>query len=310
MLKFALRRLGYMAITLFIITTVTFFLMNLLPGTPYNDEKLSPAQKEIVNEKYGLNDPIGVQYVDYLKKIATGDFGISFQYDNRPVTDIIGPRLGPSAEIGLYAMIIGIIAGILLGVIAAVKQNTWVDYIATLFSVLAISVPSFVLAVLLQYYLTVKWQLFNLPVAGWDGFSYAILPSIALSASVIATVARYIRSEMIEVLSSDYITLAKAKGNTTRRVLFGHALRNALIPIITLIGPMAVAILTGALTIENIFSIPGLGDQFVLSIRTNDYPVIMALTLLVSFLFIAVLFIVDVLYGIIDPRIRVQGGRD
>ena len=203
-------------------------------------------------------------------------------------------------------MIIGIIVGVLLGVVAAVKQNTWIDYLATFFSVLAISIPSFVLAVLLQYYLAVEFEIF--PVAGWEGFQYAVLPSLALSASVIATIARYIRSEMIEVLSSDYITLARAKGNTTNRVLFGHALRNALIPIITLIGPMTVGILTGALTIETIFGIPGLGDQFVRSILTNDYPVIMALALFISFLFITVLFIIDILYGIIDPRIRVQGG--
>ncbi|KAA1042586.1 ABC transporter permease [Macrococcus equipercicus] len=308
MLKFALRRLGYMIVTLFIVATATFFLMKLMPGTPYNDEKLSAEQKVIVNEKYGLNDPAGVQYVNYLKKVATGDFGVSFQYDNRAVTDIIFPRLGPSAEIGFYALVFGVIVGILLGVIAAVRQNTWVDYLSTIFSVLAISIPSFVLAVLLQYYFTVKYQFF--PVAGWEGFKYAVLPALALSAGVIATIARYIRSEMIEVLGSDYITLAKAKGNTTSRVLFGHALRNALIPIITLIGPMTVGILTGALTIETIFGIPGLGDQFVRSIQTNDYPVIMALTLFLCLLFIIVLFVVDVLYGIIDPRIRVQGGKD
>jgi len=282
--------------------------MKLMPGSPFNDEKLSAEQKAIVNEKYGLNDSVGVQYLNYLKKAATGDFGVSFQYDNKDVLGLIIPRLGPSAEIGLYAMIIGVTLGIILGVIAAVKQNTWVDYLATVFSVLAISVPSFVLAVLLQYFLAVKVQWF--PVAGWEGIDYAVLPAIALSAGVIATIARYIRSEMIEVLSSDYITLARAKGNSTTKVLFGHALRNALIPIITLIGPMTVGILTGALTIETIFGIPGLGDQFVRSIQMNDYPVIMALTVFICALFVAVLFIVDILYGIIDPRIRVQGGKD
>jgi len=282
--------------------------MKLMPGSPFNDEKLSAEQKAIVNEKYGLNDSVGVQYLNYLKKAATGDFGVSFQYDNKDVLGLIIPRLGPSAEIGLYAMIIGVTLGIILGVIAAVKQNTWVDYLATVFSVLAISVPSFVLAVLLQYFLAVQVQWF--PVAGWEGIDYAVLPAIALSAGVIATIARYIRSEMIEVLSSDYITLARAKGNSTTKVLFGHALRNALIPIITLIGPMTVGILTGALTIETIFGIPGLGDQFVRSIQMNDYPVIMALTVFICALFVAVLFIVDILYGIIDPRIRVQGGKD
>lgn len=308
MLKYTIKRISYMLLTLFIVTTATFFLMKLMPGSPFNDEKLSAEQKAIVNEKYGLNDPVGVQYLNYLKKAATGDFGVSFQYDNKDVLGLIIPRLGPSAEIGLYAMIIGVTLGIILGVIAAVKQNTWVDYLATVFSVLAISVPSFVLAVLLQYFLAVKVQWF--PVAGWEGIDYAVLPAIALSAGVIATIARYIRSEMIEVLSSDYITLARAKGNSTTKVLFGHALRNALIPIITLIGPMTVSILTGALTIETIFGIPGLGDQLVRSIQMNDYPVIMALTVFICALFVAVLFIVDILYGIIDPRIRVQGGKD
>ncbi|QYA43176.1 ABC transporter permease [Macrococcoides bohemicum] len=308
MLKYTIKRISYMLLTLFIVTTATFFLMKLMPGSPFNDEKLSAEQKAIVNEKYGLNDSVGVQYLNYLKKAATGDFGVSFQYDNKDVLGLIIPRLGPSAEIGLYAMIIGVTLGIILGVIAAVKQNTWVDYLATVFSVLAISVPSFVLAVLLQYFLAVKVQWF--PVAGWEGINYAVLPAIALSAGVIATIARYIRSEMIEVLSSDYITLARAKGNSTTKVLFGHALRNALIPIITLIGPMTVGILTGALTIETIFGIPGLGDQFVRSIQMNDYPVIMALTVFICALFVAVLFIVDILYGIIDPRIRVQGGKD
>lgn len=308
MLKFAAKRLLYMVITLFIVITATFFLMKLMPGSPYNDEKLSPEQKQIVNEKYGLNDPVGVQYLNYMKNVAKGDFGNSFQYDNKSVTGLILPRLGPSAEIGSYAMILGVIVGILLGVMAAVRQNSWLDYFATFLSVIAISVPSFVLAALLQYFLTVKVQMF--PTAGFESFQYAVLPALALSAGVVATVARYIRSEMIEVLSSDYITLAKGKGMSSSKVLFGHALRNALIPIITLIGPMAVGILTGALTIETIFAIPGLGEQFVRSIQMNDYPVIMALTILVSFLFIAVLFIVDILYGIIDPRIRVQGGNN
>lgn len=204
-------------------------------------------------------------------------------------------------------MVIGVILGLILGVAAATKQNTWVDYSSTVISVIAVSVPSFVLAVLLQYVFSVRLRWF--PVAGWEGISTAILPSLALSASVLATVARYIRAEMIEVLSSDYILLARAKGNSMMRVLFGHALRNALIPVITIIVPMLAGILTGTLTIENIFGVPGLGDQFVRSIQTNDFSVIMATTLLFSTLFIVSIFIVDILYGIIDPRIRVQGGK-
>ncbi|EGQ4039718.1 ABC transporter permease subunit [Staphylococcus pseudintermedius] len=307
MLRYTLKRLLYMVISLFIIVTITFFLMKLMPGSPFNDEKLSEQQKTILNEKYGLNDPLPVQYGNYMKNVVKGDFGNSFQYDNQPVWDLIKPRLVPSFQMGLFAMVIGVILGVILGVIAATRQNTWVDYLATFISVIAISVPSFVLAVLLQYVFAVRLQWF--PVAGWEGLSTAILPSLALSAVVLATVARYIRAEMIEVLSSDYILLARAKGNSTARVLFGHALRNALIPVVTILVPMLASILTGTLTIENIFGVPGLGDQFVRSITTNDFSVIMAITLLFSALFIASIFIVDVLYGLIDPRIRLQGGK-
>ncbi|EGQ3262319.1 ABC transporter permease [Staphylococcus pseudintermedius] len=307
MLRYTLKRLLYMVISLFIIVTITFFLMKLMPGSPFNDEKLSEQQKTILNEKYGLNDPLPVQYGNYMKNVVKGDFGNSFQYDNQPVWDLIKPRLVPSFQMGLFAMVIGVILGVILGVIAATRQNTWVDYLATFISVIAISVPSFVLAVLLQYVFAVRLQWF--PVAGWEGLSTAILPSLALSAVVLATVARYIRAEMIEVLSSDYILLTRAKGNSTARVLFGHALRNALIPVVTILVPMLASILTGTLTIENIFGVPGLGDQFVRSITTNDFSVIMAITLLFSTLFIASIFIVDVLYGLIDPRIRLQGGK-
>ncbi|AJC96608.1 oligopeptide ABC transporter permease [Staphylococcus hyicus] len=307
MLRYTIKRLLYMVISLFIIISITFFLMKLMPGSPFNDEKLSEEQKTMLNEKYGLNDPLPIQYGNYMANVVKGDFGNSFQYDNQPVWDLIKPRLVPSFQMGLFSMIIGVILGLLLGVVAATRQNTWVDYLATFISVIAISVPSFVLAVLLQYVFAVRLQWF--PVAGWEGISTAILPSLALSAVVVATVARYIRAEMIEVLSSDYILLARAKGNSTQRVLFGHALRNALIPVITILVPMLASILTGTLTIENIFGVPGLGDQFVRSITTNDFSVIMAITLLFSTLFIVSIFIVDILYGLIDPRIRLQGGK-
>lgn len=307
MTKYVLKRLCYMFVSLFIVITITFFLMKLMPGSPFNDTKLNAQQKEILNEKYGLNDPVALQYVNYLKNVVTGDFGNSFQYHNMPVWDLVKPRLIPSMEMGITAMVIGVVLGLVLGVAAATKQNTWVEYTTTIISVIAVSVPSFVLAVLLQYVFAVKLEWF--PVAGWEGFSTAILPSLALSATVLATVARYIRAEMIEVLSSDYILLARAKGNSTLKVLFGHALRNALIPIITIIVPMLAGILTGTLTIENIFGVPGLGDQFVRSITTNDFSVIMATTILFSTLFIVSIFIVDILYGVIDPRIRVQGGK-
>jgi oligopeptide transport system permease protein len=308
MARYTLQRFIYMLITLFIIASATFFLMKLLPGSPLtNQEKLTPEQKEIILEKYGLNDPVPVQYVNYLKNLVQGDLGVSFQYDNRPVTELIAERIGPSAQLGFQAIVFGTIVGLLLGIFAAIRHNSAGDYFATVLSVLGISIPSFVFAALLQYYVGVKLQW--LPVAFWEGFEYTILPTIALSMGVIANIARFTRTEMLEVLSSDYILTAKAKGVSQAGVIFKHAIRNALIPIVTILGPMAVNLMTGTLVVEQIFSVPGLGEQFVRSIGLNDYTVIMGTTIFYSALLILVIFIVDILYGVIDPRIRLAGGK-
>lgn len=307
MLRYSLQRIMYMIITLFIIASATFFLMKLLPGTPLsNPDKLTEEQKEIVMEQYGLNDPIAVQYARYMGGLVTGDLGTSFKYDNRPVTQMIGDRIGPSAQLGFQALVLGVLTGLLLGIIAALRNNTWVDYTATVFSVIGMSVPSFVFGALLSYYVGVKLQW--LPPALWDGPLYTILPTIALSVGVTASIARFTRSELLEVLSSEYIVTAQAKGLSQSVIMWKHALRNALIPVITILGPMAVNLMTGTLVIEQIFAIPGLGSQFVNSIMTNDYSLIMGITLFYSALLIFIIFIVDILYGIIDPRIRLAGG--
>ncbi|TYR77795.1 ABC transporter permease [Rossellomorea vietnamensis] len=308
MIKYTLKRLAYMFLTLIIIATATFFLMKLLPGSPLsNQEKLTPEQQEIILEKYGLNDPLPVQYVTYMTNLAQGDLGLSFQYDNRPVTQIIGQRIGPSAQLGFQAIVLGTIVGLALGIIAALRHNSWVDYGATTLAVLGISIPAFVFAGLLQYWVGV--ELGWLPVALWGGFEYTILPTLALTVGVVATIARFMRTEMLEVLGSDYILLAKAKGITKTATVLKHGVRNAMIPIITILGPMTVGIMTGTLVIEQIFAVPGLGFQFVNSINTSDYTVIMGVTLFYSALFIGVIFLVDILYGIIDPRIRLAGGK-
>ncbi|WP_335869974.1 oligopeptide ABC transporter permease [Bacillus sp. 2205SS5-2] len=308
MVKYTIQRLGYMIITLLIIATATFFLMKLLPGSPLtNQERLSPAQQEIILEKYGLNDPLPVQYVKYMANLAQGDLGVSFQYDNRPVSKIITERIGPSAQLGFQAMVLGTLLGLGLGILAAIKHNTFWDYGSTIIAVIGISIPSFVFAALLQYYVGVELRW--LPVALWEGWEYSILPTLSLTVFVIAQIARFMRTEMLEVLGSDYILLARAKGISRTAIVFKHAIRNALIPVITIIGPMTVALMTGTLVIEQIFAVPGLGPQFVSSINTNDYTVIMGTTLFYSFLFIAVIFLVDILYGVVDPRIRLAGGK-
>ncbi|PWU67725.1 oligopeptide ABC transporter permease [Gracilibacillus dipsosauri] len=310
MAKYITKRVIYMVITLFIIISATFFLMKMMPGSPFNNigGKLTVEQEAFLMEQYGLDEPVPVQYVKYITGIFRGDLGVSFQYDNRPVTDIILDRIGPSAHLGAQALIIGSILGIILGMFAAIRHNTWVDYTSNILAVIGISIPSFVFAGLLQYYLAVKWRLF--PVSFWESPIYSVLPTIALMIFPMAICARFMRTEMLEVLGSDYIELARAKGVSNRIVMFKHALRNALIPVITVLGPMTVSLMTGTLVIEQIFAIPGIGEQFVISISTNDYPVIMGTTILFAILFVLVILIVDLLYGLIDPRIRIAGGKD
>lgn len=307
MIKYTSKRLIYMILTLFVIASLTFFLMKLLPGTPFtNQEKMSTEQRHIVSAKYGLNDPVPVQYVHYIFNMCKGDFGISFQFNNQSVTGLILNRIGPSMQLGLQALVFGSILGTLLGCVAAVFQNTWADTASTLIAIIGKSIPSFVFAALLQYIFGVKLAV--LPVAFWSGPSYTVLPTIALMMFPLAIAARFMRTELIDVLGSDYILLARAKGNSRREVTLKHAIRNALIPLITMLGPLAVGLMTGSMVVEQIFAIPGIGEQFVKSIQVNDYPMIMGTTMLYSVMLVIVIFIVDILYGIIDPRIRIEGG--
>ena len=306
--KYILKRIFYMIITLFLIATITFFLMKLLPGSPYaNEENLTDAQLQIMNAKYGLDKPVWMQYFIYLGGLVRLDLGMSFQY-NSTVLNLLSSRVGPSFQIGLQALIFGMGMGTLLGLVAAMKQNTIVDTGATFFAIIGRSVPSFVFAVVLQLVFGVIFPI--LPIALWNqGFISSILPTLALSISPVADSARFIRTEMVEVLQSDYMELARAKGLNRMEVVMRHGVRNALIPLVTIAGPMLVGLMTGSMVIENIFAIPGIGEQFVKSILTNDYPTIMGVTMMYSFLLVVTILIVDLLYGFIDPRIRLtQGG--
>ena len=306
--KYILKRIFYMIVTLFLIATITFFLMKLLPGSPYaNEENLTDAQLQIMNAKYGLDKPVWMQYFIYLGGLVRLDLGMSFQY-NSTVLNLLSSRVGPSFQIGLQALIFGMGMGTLLGLVAAMKQNTIVDTGATFFAIIGRSVPSFVFAVVLQLVFGVIFPI--LPIALWNqGFISSILPTLALSISPVADSARFIRTEMVEVLQSDYMELARAKGLSRMEVVMKHGVRNALIPLVTIAGPMLVGLMIGSMVIENIFAIPGIGEQFVKSILTNDYPTIMGVTMMYSFLLVVTILIVDLLYGFIDPRIRLtQGG--
>ena len=303
MAKYLLKRIFYMILTLFLVATITFFLMKMMPGSPYaNEAKMTATQKAIMNKQYGLDKPVIEQYITYLAGAAHGDFGISFQYSNQPVSSLIGARLGASAQLGLQSLVVGIILGIIIGSIAAMNQGTWIDSTATIVSIIGKSVPNFVLAVLLQYYIGLKLGWF--PIAGWGEAAQTIMPTIALSVGPLAETARFIRTEMVDTLSSDYVELGKAKGLSRIEVIRKHTLRNSMIPLVTLIGPYAVALMTGSMVIENIFNIPGIGEQFTKSIMTNDYPTIMGVSMVYCFGLVVILLLTDIVYSLIDPRIR------
>lgn len=303
MAKYLLKRLFYLLLTLFIVITITFFLMKLLPGTPLNNQaKLSKSQIAVIYQQYGLDKPVWQQYLSYLGNVLHGNFGTSFQFSDQPVSYLISSRIGASLQLGFQAIIVGVPIGTLIGAIGAVKKNTWVDTTTTIISILGISIPSFVLAVLFQYFFGVKLHWF--PIANWGSFIFTVLPTLALAASPLAESARFMRTEMVDVMNSDYIELAKAKGLTKVGIIYHHALRNSLIPLLTVVGPLAVGIMTGSMVVENIFSIPGIGELFVKSVLTNDYPTIMGLTIVYSVMLMVVLLITDIIYSLVDPRIR------
>ena len=302
MIKYILKRLGLLLLTLFLIVTLTFFMMQVMPGTPFSNPKLTPDQLEILKHAYGLDKPLWQQYFIYVGHMFTGNFGTSFVYTNQPVITMIAQRLPVSMQLGVQALILGTILGAFMGKASARRKNGILVGIFGFVSVLGISVPSFVIGTLILLYLGFNLNLF--PISGWGTFSQTIMPTIALSFAPMAVVTRFVRSEMIESLSSDYILLARAKGLSEKEVVNKHALRNSLIPMLTLIGPMAAGLLTGSVLIEKIFSIPGIGAQFVDSIPAKDFPVIMATTIVYAVILMVFILVTDILTAIVDPRVR------
>lgn len=306
MLRYTLRRFGYMLITMWVIITLTFFLMHMLPGDPFSDiEKMTPEVKAKLLAKYGLDKSLPEQYMIYLGNIAKGDLGSSYKTSNRDVNDIIEQHFPTSARIGGQAIVFGLFVGLTLGIIAALRQNSWVDYSAILIAIIGVSIPNFVIATLLSYFVGVKLGWF--PPAGWGKFSHTVMPSFALSLGMLAYFARMMRTSMLDVIGQDYMRTAKSKGLNDFQIVVKHMIRNAILPIITILGPMIVGIITGTIIIEQIFIIPGLGKYYIHSIYLNDYAVTLGLTIFYSALLIFAIFVVDILYGVIDPRIRVAG---
>jgi oligopeptide transport system permease protein len=307
-LRYVAKRFVYMFAALFIIVSVTWVISKLLPGTPFADQKLTEQTRAQLFEKYGLDEPWLVQYGKYMLSVAQGDLGNSYYFQGRPVAEIILARLPVSAFVGVQAVVMGLAIGLVLGIVAALRHNSFWDSAATVLAVLGVSVPSFVLGPVLQYWLGVKLGWF--PIAFFESWWHSILPSLALSVFVIATVARFIRAEMLEVMGQDYTTLARAKGLSGLAVVVRHVLRNALIPLVSVLAPLTIYIVTGSLVVEQIFAVPGIGEEFVRSIVVSDYAMILGTTIFFSVLFILALLIQDILYGIIDPRIRVSGAKE
>lgn len=308
MAKYITKRLLYLLLSLYLIITATFFLMRIAPGNPFTGEKqLPPEIQASLNEHYGLNQPWYVQYGDYLAKIAQWDFGPSFKYKSRTVNDLINDGFPVSLFLGMEAIFIALALGVILGIIAALKHNKWQDYGAMIVAVMGISVPSFIMATVLQYFLAIKLHIF--PVARWETFMHTILPALALASTPMAFIARLTRSSMLEVLSNDYIRTAKSKGLSQGTITVRHAIRNALLPVVSYMGPLSAAIITGSFVIEKIFGIPGLGTHFVMSISNRDYTVIMGVTVFYSIILLTAILLVDIAYGLIDPRIKLTGGK-
>lgn len=319
MKKYILERILIALITVFVVTTLTFFLMHAIPGTPFSTGNANVTQEalEAMQKSYGLDQPLWKQYLIYLGNILHGDFGVSITYSNRSVNDIIRMAFPVSADLGLRALVFAVVAGILLGIGAALHHNKALDRFSSIVAIIGISIPSFVLGTLLQWALGLglsgfikntfhtSFQLF--PIARWESFRYTLLPSFALGIGSIASITRLMRSSMLDVIGQDYIKTAKSKGISNRAIVWRHEVRNALMPVVTVVGRMVGMICTGSFVIESLFAIPGLGKYYVNSVTARDYTLTMGLTVFYAIFVVASTLLVDILYCVIDPRVRLAG---
>ena len=315
MAKYTLKRLGWAILTLLVIASLTFLLMNSIPGGPWSSEKALSAQTiQALNENYGLDKPLVAQLGIYLKNVCQGDMGVSFKMQkNRPVVDIIKEKFPVSAKVGFFALLWAIIVGVPLGCIAAYKRGTWVDSLLRVICTIGVSIPSFVIASLLIERFAganASTRIFPTIFDASLGAKSYVMPAFALGLYPMCYTARQARSSMLDALGQDYIKTARAKGLTTNRIIFKHALRNALIPVITFLGPEIAFVFCGGFVIEKVFSIPGLGRYFVQSILARDYPVIMGTTIFLASFIILMNLVVDILYHVVDPRIELAGGEN
>lgn len=306
---YVLRRAISVILVVFVVATGTFILMHAIPGGPFKKEKaLPPAVQRNIEERYKLNDPLWKQYTDYLRNLVRGDLGPSFKYLGRSVNDIIRDGFPVSATLGAWAILFALVVGVPAGIISALNQNKWQDNVVMAIAIIGVSVPNFVIATLLMYVFAVKLRW--LPVAMWGTPKHVILPMIALAGFPAAFFARLMRSSTLDVLSQDYIRTARAKGLSWYAVVVKHVVKNAILPVVTYLGPLIAGILTGSFVVENIFAIPGLGRYYVTSIYNRDYTTIMGVTIFYSAFLVLLNFLVDIAYGWIDPRIKLVKAKE
>ncbi|MGB9814125.1 MAG: ABC transporter permease [Thermovenabulum sp.] len=303
--RYILNRFLVSLITAWVLVTIVFFLVRLLPGDPFLSEKITPEIKQNMMRYYGFDKPLYVQYFRYITNLLKGDLGYSLRYKNRTVNEVIKQAFPYSADLGIRAVIFATIVGVTLGIIAALNRNKPLDYLSMFIAIIGISVPGFVIGPLLQYYFAIKLKL--LPVAQWKGFAYTIMPTFALSLGSLALMARLMRASMLDVVNQDYIKTAKSKGLSPTQIVWRHQIRNAILPVVTVLGPVTATLLTGTFVIEQIFAIPGLGKFYILGIQNLDYSLVLGMTVFYGLFLIAANFVVDIIYGIIDPRIRLSG---
>lgn len=312
MAKYFIKRVAYGIVTLFVLVTLTFFMQQLLPGGPFTgDKNLPEATMEALYAKYGLDKPLWMQYFIYLGNCLHGDLGVSLQ-NNREVTTVIAESFMVSFDVGIRAIIFAFVLGVILGTVAAIKRGGALDTVCMFIALIGVSVPSFIVASILQYFLAMKLTMATgttfFATTGWNDWNSKILPVFALGFGSLAQISRLTRTSMLDVLGQDYIKTAKAKGLSQPAIIWKHALRNAIMPVVTVLGPITAGVLTGGFVVENIFSIPGMGRYFVQSIQNRDYTLIAGTTIFYGAFLIIANLVVDLVYGVIDPRVKLEEG--
>ncbi|MDO4473234.1 MAG: ABC transporter permease [Eubacteriales bacterium] len=303
MLKYVCKRILAAILTLLVLVTIVFFLVRLMPGDPFTSAKLTKEVAANMNKYYGFDKPLIQQYFTYMGNLLHGNFGFSMKYTNRTVNTIIGETFPFSADLGIRALVLAISMGIVLGLIAARNRGNKIDFFCVIIAIIGTSIPDFIMGALLQYFFGIKWGLF--PVAKYQGLEYTVLPALALATYTLTSVSRIMRSSTLEVTSQDYIKTARSKGLSEGRIAIKHQIRNAIMPVMTVLGPTVASVLTGTFVIESIFVIPGMGKYYVESVTNNDYSMVLGMTVFYGIFLVTCNLIVDILYGIADPRVRI-----